>query len=254
MEQNLLESKNFRILVFLASILLLIFLGFGIALKAHETKETYLHGTLPAKTLLINADGKTKAMPDTAYISLNLTSEGKDNSEALNNGSKKINELYDFLKTQNIPKDDVNITSSYMAPTPNPQEVNQTTQNTKTVVIKVYSTEKLSEKVTAVFDGLKDKVKSAQDSGGGCLTFKKPENFLAEARQEALKEAQKKGEELAQLTGLKLGKIVTVSENSSGLSYNPIYSGGSCANIPIPNTEISKQELTSSLSVIFEVK
>ena len=257
MEYNIFQGRLFRIIVSTVGILLVVFLIAAIAVKAHEVRDIYTRAAYPSKTIVVNATGKSKGVPDVAYLNFSVTGTGKDAASAQDDSLAKIKVLKDFLAAQGIDKEDIVSSASYGGyGQPSDPPPAGTVQDSKIFSVEVKNSDPraLEEKITALFKGIRDKKFLALNLAGSCLTFEKPERLLAPAFEEALMLARERAHALAYASGLTLGRTASVTDNSQSYSYSPTNYNGPCAITPIPDTEILPQELVSTLMVTFEVR
>jgi uncharacterized protein YggE len=218
-------------------------------------------GAKPENTISVSAEGKVKAVPDIAEINLGVLSQGSNPTTAQDENSKKVNKIIDFIKSQGVSKDDI-ATSQFNvypqqdyrggAPVITGYQVNQT------ITIKVREVDKSTERLGKILAGITES--GANQINGVNLSFDDPDNLRQEARKQAIDKAKQKAEELARVAGLKLGKVVNVSE--SGGSYPPMpyygdgYGGSGLAmeKSVSPNIEPGQQDITATMTVVFEVK
>jgi uncharacterized protein YggE len=120
--------------------------------------------------------------------------------------------------------------------------------------------DKSQEQVEKVLDGAVNS--GANEIQGVHFGFKDPDDLRQQARKLAIAKAKEKALELASEAGLKLGKVVSVSE-SGGYYPSPLpyaadaygRGGGGVAEKSVaPSIEPGIQYITQTMTVIFEVK
>lgn len=243
-------------------VLLLIFLGILIIQKGNDLNNS-LQNKKPANTISVSAEGKVSAIPDLAAVTVGVMSQGKDASEVQSKNNEKINKIIDFVKSQGVSKEDI-VTSQYYAyPQQDWKDGTMSIigyQANQTITVKVRDVDKDQSKLEAVLKGAVDN--GANEIQGVNMTFEDADNFRQEARKQAIAKAKQKASELADEAGLKLGKVVSVSESGGYYPPMPYASdaafgvGGSSAQMKsiAPNIEPGSQEITQTMTVVFEVK
>ena len=93
---------------------------------------------------------------------------------------------------------------------------------------------------------------------GPNFSVEDPELYLNEARKEAFEKARAKAMALARMSRVRLGRVVTFSENQGGGYPMPMYAkmeamGGDRGGIP-PQIEPGSEEVNISVSVTFEIR
>jgi len=202
----------------------------------------------------VNGTGTVTVTPDIAIVNLGVSAQAATVAEALAQASAAMNKISAALTANGIdPKDiqtsNFNIQQIYtssvktMIPTPvpaqstsgsavgsssvSPRMPSVTTtvddssqvisyQVNNTVTVKIRAT----DKVGAVIDAAAAAGGDLTRVNGVSFSVEKPEQYYTQARQAAVKDAQAKAEQLAQLSGVTLGKAFYISENSYS---QPIY-------------------------------
>jgi uncharacterized protein YggE len=102
-------------------------------------------------------------------------------------------------------------------------------------------------------------VKIATDAGanniwGITFELEDPQPLRGKARAQAIERAKVNAQELARLTGVKLGKVISVSESDGGGGYMPMkasFAESRQANAPIEQGEIT---VTQQVQLLFEIE
>ncbi len=199
----------------------------------------------------VSGQGKVTAVPDIATLSLGIEAQEASVADAQSKATEAMNKVMDALTTNGIAKKDIqtqyfNISRRTRWDDKTQQEITLGYRVTNTVTAKIRDIDKAGTIVDAVA------------LAGGDLTrinsinfsVDDPTAYYKEARDKAMSDARNKGEQLATLAEVKLGKPTYISENS----YYPtvsIYKGGVMmgANAPAPTTPISQGEMEITLSV-----
>lgn len=241
--------------------LLIVFVALLIAGKAKDLSDTYSNKN-PKNTMSVSAEGKVSATPDLATVTLGVVSQGKNAAEVQDQNSSKINKIIDFVKQQGITKDDISTSQFNIYPrydyVSGKNEINGY-EARQTITIKVRGINQGTEKLGKVIDGATNN--GANEVSGVSLSFEDPDNLRQTARQKAIEKAKEKAEELAKSAGIRLGKVVSVSE-SSGYGYPvPMYAEGMGGGFALdsvksasPNIEPGSQDIIAQMTVVFEVK
>lgn len=171
-------------------------------------------------SITISGEGSVTAIPDIARIELGFNVERKTVAEAQKENSNKMNQLLDKLKNEfKIDTKDITTTNYNIYPqydyTDNKQLLRgyQVAQNVSVKVRNIDQVSKILE--TSGTIGL-------NQIGGLSFEIDEPEKLKQEAREKALKQAKAKAESLANIAGVKLGRIISFSESDTG-SQPPIF-------------------------------
>ncbi|MCX6726087.1 MAG: SIMPL domain-containing protein [Candidatus Shapirobacteria bacterium] len=168
-------------------------------------------------TFDVQAEGKVTAVPDTAEINLGIQSNKPTVEAAQKEANEKINNITSELKKLGIEEKYIKTSNYSVYPDYNYQAGQKITgYNVNiTLTIKV----KDLQKINNVID-----IATAQGANQiGNLSFviddDKLESLKMEARKQAIEKAKIKAKEIANAGGIKLGRLVDVTESVS--SYNP---------------------------------
>jgi len=244
-------------------VLLIVFVAILIVQKGNDVKNTF-ENKKPTNTMSVSAEGKVSAAPDLATVTIGVMTQGTDAVAVKNDNNSKVGKIVDFLKKQGIDEKDINTSQYYFYPQQdysNGQTRITGYQGNQTITVKVHQLEKNESKLEAIMDGSVNV--GANQIQGVAFTFEDPNELQQQARKDAIEKAKIKAQELAQEAGLTLGKVVSVSENS-GYMPGPIpyasdaygMGGGGMASSKsiAPSIERGSQDITQTMTVVFEVK
>jgi len=222
------------------------------AYKAHD----YI-GISPkqAHSFTITGEGKVTGVPDVAKIQLGYSIEKKTVAEAQKDNTTKMNAIIDKLKKDfKIDPKDIQTVNYYISPQYDWSNGKQSLRGylvSQDIAVKVRQLDSVSKVLDAAGNIGLNQV--------GNLTFEidNPEKLKQAAREIALKQAKDKAEALANVVGVKLGKVISFSESSSQ-PMPPIYSsykldagvGGGGAS---PSIESGSNEITITATVEYEI-
>ena len=215
--------------------------------------------SVPKNTLSMSAEGKISATPDLATINVGVISNGSTAKIVQDDMTKKVDQITDFVKKQGIdPKD---ITTSNFSVYPSYDYKNGTNQvngyqGNESVTVRVHGVDKSTEVLGKILDGAV--ANGSNQIQGVQFSSNDPDNLKQEARKQAINKARQKAQELADQAGLKLGKVVNISDNSTSyptpLPYALGMGGGGDAKSIAPNIETGSQDITASITMTFEIK
>jgi len=219
-----------------------------------------------------SGEGKVLAKPDIAVISFSILTEATSSKVAQDENSKKSQKVTDFLKKQGIDEKDIkttgyNVYPQYSYPRPCPLYAPENSyypcggtdqkitgyQVTQTFEAKVRDIDKAS----TILDG----VVTAGANQVYNLSFQidNPEKLKDQAREMAIKDAKDKADNLKKQLGIRLGRIVSFSENGSG--WPPIYyeakamdSRGGMGGGVEPSVPSGENEVTVNVTVTYQIK
>lgn len=207
----------------------------------------------------VSDTGKVYVKPDTAQVTLAIIKEGKKVADVQKELNTANNAVLKALKDQGIEERYIKTVNYSIYPNYRYE------QSSGRSIIDGYRAESRLEVKIKDFDKLNKVIDSATAAGAnevGTVNFTVDERdqFIAEARGQAIQKAKTKAEAIAQETGITLGKIVDVqvTEGSGGNQPPmPMYAGGYGGAADVKSsTEISTGEnaIGVTVTLIYETK
>ncbi len=162
-------------------------------------------------TIYIEGEGRVTGTPDIATLSMSVDTKGDTVAAAQEENTETMNKIIDLLKGMGMAKDDIQ-TSSY-----NVYENTEWNSETETyesngwivsqqVTVKIRDTERIGEVLAMAGQN------GITNMYGPTFTIDDPSNLKAEARIEAIEDAQKKATELSRSLKVQLERVVGYSE------------------------------------------
>jgi uncharacterized protein len=173
------------------------------------------------RTVSVNGSGLARAVPDIAIISIGVQTQAATAAQALTANNQQMDKLMTTLRSAGIAPADIQTQAIQLFPQSGPQPTPLANQQGNSTAVPTTYTALNSVEVTvrtiANVGTLLDQVVSA---GGNVIQnirfdVSNPGQDLDAARKAAYAEAFRKAGQLADLSGLKLGPVVSISENSS---------------------------------------
>lgn len=213
--------------------------------------------SLPARhTIVAEGIGRALIKPDLATISFSVVSEGSNASGLQEDNNQKINKAIALVKGLAISEKDIKTMGYTLSPKYRYDQKNGGSfidgyTLTQTVVVKVRDFEHAGK----ILGGLPSL--GINEISGPNFSVEDKDGYLQEARAEAFMKAKGKAHALARMAGVRLGRVVTFSENQGGGYPMPMYAkaevmGGDRGGIP-PQIEPGSEEAMVNVSVTFEI-
>jgi uncharacterized protein len=219
--------------------------------------------------LVVSGEGQSRRVPDLAVFSAGVVTQGKNGGEALAANATRMDEVVKALKRAGIADRDIQTSAlslqpqysnpeqeaqmrarmtrePYVAPTqPQPARIiGYEARNNVQVRVR-----KLGE-MGRIIDTLVSA--GANQVDGPSFTLDEPKAALDEARVEAVKEARSRAELYARAAGLRISRIISISEGG-GYYPQPIFVTGRMAGAPPapppPPSPVAPGELTLGATV-----
>lgn len=213
--------------------------------------------TLPARhTIVVHGVGRALLKPDIATLSFSVVSEGINVPGLQEDTDQKINKAIALVKKLGIEAKDIKTTGYNLSPKYRyDQKTGRSSIDgyslTQTVVVTVRVLD-TAGKIVGGLPGL-----GINEISGPHLSVDDPDRYLNEARAEAFAKARGKAEVQARMAGVRLGRVITFSENQGDDYPRPMYlkaeAVGGDAGGRAPQIEPGSEEAHVRVSVTFEI-
>lgn len=206
----------------------------------------------PDRHVTVSAEGKVSARPDMARISSGVISEAATAKEALSANSAAMEKLLTGLKTAGIAEADIKTTSFDVSPRYQhgrdgtaPRIDGYRVSNDVNVVVRDL----------ARLGPLLDQLVSlgANRISGLSFDIEKEEALLDEARRKAVANARQRAELYAAAAGVRLGKVLVISEQAVHVAPRGPMMARAMAAESVPIAEGS-QEITARLTITYALE
>jgi uncharacterized protein len=173
------------------------------------------------RTVTVTGSGLVKTVPDIAIITLGVQTQGATAAQALTANSQQMDKLTAALRSAGVAAADIQTQTIQLypqveaqpTPLPNQQSTSTAVPPTFTAINSVEVTVRSITNVGTLLD-------QVVTAGGNLIQnirfdVSNPSQDLDQARKTAYEEASRKAGQLATLSGMKLGPVVSINENSS---------------------------------------
>ncbi len=220
--------------------------------------ETPNNATTSKNTVVAQAEGEFKIMPDIAYITAGVTSNGKKQADVDKENRKKIDSLMNALEENGIQEKDIRTISYNVFPI---RDYESTTNKIVGYEVQNYIEITLKDisKVGDILDVCAQA--GANDTGSVRFDVSDKESAKNEALKVAVENAKAKAELMASAAGVGIGDILNITqEYSSSNEYNRYYAEQPAApamkDESTPATSISAGDITfrANAVITFEIQ
>ncbi|GIT86973.1 SIMPL domain-containing protein [Roseobacter sp. OBYS 0001] len=218
----------------------------------------FVLGTVPAvwadadRVITTTGQGVVEAVPDMATINLGVTNEARLAGDALRLTSDAVAGVLAQLNEAGIAPRDMQTQGVSLQPVWNRRNPENETPRITGFVARNTLTIRVRDLDT--LGGILDRVvqDGANTFNGLQFSIQDPEPAIAAARQDAVKDAIAKAEQLAEAAGVALGPVQSISESGGG--GRPVMmemaSARMASDVPVAAGEVS---LTARVSMVFEI-
>lgn len=250
MEQETVKFLNkvyILAIVLVAGVVLFMFSTMGYQNKLVEQQNS--------REITFSGEGKAVVKPDIAMVSFAVGTKALKSVDAVNENNTKMNVVVKAVKAAGVEEKDIQTTSYNLQPNYDYTEKGRVFLGyalEQQISVKIRNLDKINDVL--------DKAASAGANSIGSLSFTVDdmEKVKAEARAKAIDQAKQKAETLTKQAGLKLGKLINVSE---GYNPYPVASFGmGSANAMMekssvaPDIQVGQSEVSVSISLTYQVK
>lgn len=208
-------SRVTRVLLLASAALAVI----GVAACDTKSAPVPVPGTSAPRQVTVIGEGKVDGTPDTLTIGLSIAATAPEAIAASNQTSSRANAVTDALAGQGIDRKDISTTTVTLQP--------QYGGSDNTTVVGYQSSNSIEVKVRKIETG--PQVLGVITTTGGDTTrinsvtysIEDDSQLVKDARARAFEDAKNRAEQYAQLSGLDLGKVLSISETGTGMPPPP---------------------------------
>lgn len=202
-----------------------------------------------AATIHVTGTGTVVAEPDMAVITLGVSEENREASEAMERVSAKVAEILEALELAGIAARDVQTQNISVNPVWNNNAVERKISGieaTNTVAVRVRVLDSLGYVIDRVLD------KGANRMHGLSFQLTDDTELMAEARRAAVQDAMAKAQLYAEAAGVTLGSVQSIEEtgNMRELGRMDMAMMAAPKGAPVAKGELTQ---TATVSMVFEI-
>ena len=165
----------------------------------------------------VNGEGKIKVVPDQATITATVETKGNNAKDVKKQNDKQIDLVLKLIKKMNLAPADYTTKRVSLNPIYDYEKKKTTYNATQTIEILLRDLSKYDELMEGLVDEGINKVDNV------VFQSSKLEQYQSEARKMAMKDAKQKANDYVSVLGQKVGKALTISDNSQTYYPQPMY-------------------------------
>ncbi len=201
-------------------------------------------------TITVIGEASIPATPDMATVSLGVTTEGPTAAEAMAANSTALAAVFDRLKAAGIADNDLQTSNLSLNPNWVGYESGQTPTISNYMAMNMLN---VRVRDLAALGGVLDAsiADGANTLNGITFELSAPRPVQDEARKAAVADATAKASLYAQAAGVKLGKVVSISEQQNYGGPMPVFMDAKAASpVPVATGQIALQ---TAVTVTYEI-
>jgi uncharacterized protein YggE len=200
------------------------------------------------KLITVSGEGKIAAVPDNAVIRLGVSSQGKTARAASEANAKEMTSVLAAIKEAGVADRDIQTTSLSLQPQYEPQKTGSPHligfQANNQVTVRIRDVGSLPNVLDRAISA------GANEMSGIEFVVSDQNKLLDKARQEAIADARRKAELYAAAAGMKVGRVMSISEEGAAPPPHPFQAMRAGAAAPVAPGE---QTLRAVVTVSYEL-
>ncbi len=258
-------KKPMAIIIVILTSIVLIFLTIFLAVSIQYKVEA-LNNIETKNSINISGRGEIYVKPDLGVMSFSVITEAGTVDEVIVENSLKLNKVIEAIKETGVEEKDLKTTNYHLYPRYEyvTTEIGIfTNSSSKRVLVGYKLTQTVQVKIRDL-EKIGDVIESATSVGANSvgdlrLTVDNQEEAQKQAREKAIADAKQKAKTMAEQVGIKLGRIISFSEQSSSpfIQMNSAYGdgiGGVGGAVESPNIQPGENKISSSVNIVYEIK
>jgi uncharacterized protein len=201
------------------------------------------------REVTVVGSGKVEGTPDTVTVDAAIEAIAPDATSALGQSNERMSAVLDGVKSQGIDAKDISTTGVSLQPQYGDNSVITAYRASNSIAVKVRKFDVASAVITAI-----------QTAGGNTtrinsvkLSIEDDSQLVKDARARAFNDAKDRAQQYAELSGLDLGKVISITEAGANVpppTPMPRYDAMSEAAVPM---EPGQQTVGFSVTVVWEL-
>ncbi len=202
-----------------------------------------------ARQVTVVGSGKVQGTPDTVTVDASIESIAADATSALNQTNERMSAVIDAVVQQGVDRKDVSTTQVNLQPQYGDNSVITGYRASNSIAVKIRK-----------FDAASPTISTIQTAGGNAtrinsvsFSIEDDSQLVKDARTRAFNDAKDRAEQYAELSGMDLGKVISISEAGATVpppSPMPRYDAMAEAAVPL---EPGQQTVGFSVTVVWEL-
>ncbi|WP_018603607.1 SIMPL domain-containing protein [Mycobacterium sp. 155] len=177
------------------------------------------HGASDTRQVTVIGSGKVQGTPDTLTASVAMEAVAPDVTAALNQSSQRQQAVIDALVGNKVDRKDINTTRVSVQPQTNSDGTVTTGYRASNAIdVKIRDITAASQLLALIASTGGDATRINSVS----YSIEDDSQLVKDARAQAFNDAKSRAEQYAQLSGLNLGKVISISEQSGSAPPAPM--------------------------------
>ncbi|WP_414686283.1 SIMPL domain-containing protein [Mycobacterium sp.] len=226
----------------------------AITLSACDSHSATPPGANPRQVTVLGS-GKVQGVPDTLTADVEIEFTATDVTSAMNQTSDRQQAVINALVGAGVDRKDIRTTQVSLQPqynNPGPAGTATITgyRASNGIEVKIHPTDAASKLLALIVDTGRDATRISSVS----YSIGDDSQLVKDARARAFQDAKNRAEQYAQLSGLRLGKVLSIAEGTSAAPINgapPAPPRSMAAPVPV---EPGQQTVSFSVTAVWELQ
>lgn len=188
-----------------------------IALSSFALTNAQMHEPKPIPQINVAGEGKIKAVPDQVFVAVSVETKGNKAADVKRQNDETVEKVIQAIRKHNLPKEDVQTKRISLNPIYDWEKKKYSYNATQTIEILVKDLNKYDALMESLVDAGINRIANVE------FRSSKIEQYKTEARKQAMLEAKKKADDYVSVIGQKVGKALTISDNTQVYYPQPMY-------------------------------
>ena len=218
--------------------------------------EVTVAGPAQQSGIAVTGSANVSVKPDVARLNLGVEVTDTTVAGARSHAADAMTKVQTALKAKGVQEKDIRTQSLNITP-----QYTQSPDRTVPPAIRGYLVSNVLQVTVRNIDSASEVLDAAVAAGGNTVrvngisfTVDQPEQFLSQAREEAVKNARARAEVLAKAAGVTLGAARSVTESGNGgpVPLDRAVAAPAVANAPTP-VNPGEQQIQLTVSVVYDI-
>lgn len=224
----------------------------GLALLTLTSAAAFAANEPRQSLISVSGEGQAAVAPDMAVVTLSVVKQSKTAQDALDQDNKAMGAVLATFKNAGIAERDLQTSGFGIQPQYNyPQAKDGQQQPPELIGYQVTNGLTVRVRDLGKLGGLIDQAVGLGINQGGDIQFvnDKPEATIEAARKDAMADAAAKAKTLAEAAGVKVGRVIEITENAVRSAPQPIMRAAMMKDVPAPAVPIAGGENSYNVTI-----
>lgn len=178
---------------------------------------SYAQETKQIPQINVNGEGKIRVVPDQATLTVTVETKGSNAKEVKKQNDEQTESVLKLLKKMNLPTTDYKTQRVSLNPQYDYEKKKNTYNAQQTIEILLKDLSKYDELMEGIVENGINRIDNVVFQSSKLMQYQ------SEARKMAMKEAKLKAEDYVTVLGQKVGRALTITDNSQTYYPQPVF-------------------------------